>query len=122
MGAAVTNFAPQPTMVAPVTSPVVSMGEGSQVGSGPEPVSEPQANGEAVTSPMVGTFYDSATPESAPYVGVGSVVNVGDTLAIIEAMKTFKQIDSDIAGTVRAIWKKSGDPVEYGEPVFLIEP
>ena len=77
--------------------------------------------GSVVKSPMVGTFYESASPDSDPHVTIGSVVKPGDILCIIEAMKTFNQLEADIAGTIKAIYKSSGDPIEFGEPLFLIE-
>ena len=77
--------------------------------------------GHAVTSPMVGTFYRAPAPDASPFVEVGSVVNVGETLCIIEAMKMLNEIESDKAGTVKAILKESGQPVEYGEALFIIE-
>lgn len=80
-----------------------------------------ETTGNAVKSPMVGTFYESASPDVEPYVTIGSVVELGDILCIIEAMKTFNQLDAEIAGTIKAIYKSSGDPVEFGEPLFLIE-
>ena len=75
----------------------------------------------AVISPMVGTFYAAANPDSEPYVGIGSEVNAGDTLCVIEAMKIFNQVEAETSGIVRRILKNSGDPVEYGETLFLIE-
>ena len=83
------------------------------------PVAAPA--GHAVASPMVGTFYRSSSPGSAPFVDVGSQVNVGDTLCIIEAMKMMNEIESDKAGVVKAILKENGQPVEYGEALFIIE-
>lgn len=77
--------------------------------------------GHHVTSPMVGTFYRSPSPEAPPFVEVGSRVNVGDRLCIIEAMKMMNEIESDKAGVVRAILKENGQPVEYGEVLFVIE-
>ena len=77
--------------------------------------------GHMVTSPMVGTFYRSPSPSAASFVEVGSQVKVGDTLCIIEAMKILNTIESDKAGTVKAILKESGQPVEFGEPLFVIE-
>lgn len=77
--------------------------------------------GHAVASPMVGTFYRSSTPGAAPFVDVGSQVNVGDTLCIIEAMKMMNEIESDKAGVIKAILKENGQPVEYGEALFIIE-
>ncbi|WP_028535845.1 acetyl-CoA carboxylase biotin carboxyl carrier protein [Paludibacterium yongneupense] len=75
----------------------------------------------AVKSPMVGTFYRSATPGGKKFVEIGSQVNVGDTLCIIEAMKLMNEIESDRSGVVKAILVEDGQPVEYGEPLFTIE-
>jgi acetyl-CoA carboxylase biotin carboxyl carrier protein len=77
--------------------------------------------GHAVTSPMVGTFYRSPSPGAKAFVEVGTTVNVGDTLCIIEAMKMLNEIESDKAGVVKAILKENGQPVEYGEALFVIE-
>jgi acetyl-CoA carboxylase biotin carboxyl carrier protein len=77
--------------------------------------------GHAVTSPMVGTFYRSPNPDAKPFVDIGSEVKVGDVLCIVEAMKMMNQIESDKAGVVKAILKENGQPVEYGEPLFIIE-
>ena len=75
-----------------------------------------------VVSPMVGTYYASPNPDTPPYVELGAEVSVGDTLCVIEAMKIFNPVDTENAGIVRKIFKHSGDPVEFGEPLFLIEP
>ena len=77
--------------------------------------------GHMVTSPMVGTFYRSPSPSAASFVEIGSQVKVGDTLCIIEAMKILNTIESDKAGTVKACLKENGQPVEFGEPLFVIE-
>ena len=74
-----------------------------------------------VVSPMVGTFYAAPNPESSPYVKTGSEVAVGDTLCVIEAMKIFNHVDAECSGVIRKILKNSGDPVEFGETLFLIE-
>ncbi len=88
----------------------------------PAPEAKPAApSGQTVKSPMVGTFYRSASPGSDPFVEIGSVVKVGDTLCIVEAMKLLNEIESDCAGTVKAILIENGQPVEYGEPLFVIE-
>ena len=76
--------------------------------------------GEAVLSPMVGTFYGASGPEAQPFVTMGQSVGVGDTLCIIEAMKMFNQIESDVSGTVVAILAENGQPVEYDQPLFVI--
>src|SRR5262245_49532457 len=74
-----------------------------------------------VTAPMVGTFYACPAPGAKSFVDIGSEVNVGDTLCIIEAMKMMNQIESDKAGRVSAVLVKNGDPVEFGQPLFIIE-
>jgi acetyl-CoA carboxylase biotin carboxyl carrier protein len=77
--------------------------------------------GHAVKSPMVGTFYRSPSPGAKSFVNVGDSVNVGDTLCIIEAMKMMNEIESDKAGVVKAILKENGQPVEFGEALFIVE-
>lgn len=79
-----------------------------------------EAEGHRVKSPMVGTFYRSASPGGKPFVEVGQTVAVGDTLCIIEAMKLLNEIESDQAGVVKAILVENGQPVEYGEPLVII--
>ena len=74
-----------------------------------------------VDSPMVGTFYAAPNPDSSPYVKTGSEVALGDTLCVIEAMKIFNHVEAECAGVIRKILKNSGDPVEFGETLFLIE-
>ena len=76
--------------------------------------------GHVVKSPMVGTFYRSASPGSDAFVEVGSTVKVGDTLCIVEAMKLLNEIESDCAVTIKKILVDNGQPVEYGEPLFII--
>lgn len=77
--------------------------------------------GHVVASPMVGTFYRASSPGTPPFVEIGSRVNPGDTLCIIEAMKMLNEIEADRAGVVQAILKENGQPVEYGEALFVIE-
>jgi acetyl-CoA carboxylase biotin carboxyl carrier protein len=76
--------------------------------------------GHVVRSPMVGTYYASAKPDSPPFVKIGQTVKVGDTLGIIEAMKMFNQIEADASGTIVAILGENGQPVEFDEPLFVI--
>ena len=83
--------------------------------------SEAEITGHAVRSPMVGTFYRSPSPGSKAFVEVGQQVAAGDTLCIIEAMKILNQIESDKAGTVKQILVENGEPVEYNEPLFIID-
>jgi acetyl-CoA carboxylase biotin carboxyl carrier protein len=89
-------------------------------GSAPaEAAAEPP--GHRVTSPMVGTFYRAPSPGARPFVEVGSTVEMGDTLCIIEAMKMLNPIEADAAGTIRAALVDNGHPVEYGQPLFIID-
>ena len=81
----------------------------------------PLPAGHRVTSPMVGTFYRASAPGAKPFVDIGSSVKPGDTLCIIEAMKMLNQIESDKAGIIKAILVENGEPVEYGQPLFIIE-
>jgi acetyl-CoA carboxylase biotin carboxyl carrier protein len=86
-----------------------------------ETPAEPAAPaGHNVTSPMVGTFYEAPSPGAKPFVEVGQAVNVGDTLCIIEAMKMLNQIEADKAGKITAKLVDNGQPVEYGQPLFVI--
>ena len=80
-----------------------------------------EPDGHAVKSPMVGTFYRSAAPGAKPFVDVGSTVSVGDTICIIEAMKLMNEIECDKAGVIKLILVESGQAVEYGQPMFMIE-
>jgi acetyl-CoA carboxylase biotin carboxyl carrier protein len=97
--------------------------------AGPAPAAAPAAGSPAaaadapgaVKSPMVGTAYLRASPEAPPFVEIGSVVKAGDKLLLVEAMKTFNEIVAPVAGTVTRILVEDGQPVEYGQPLFVIE-
>jgi len=105
---------------APVAAPAVSAPAVTPpAGEGPSSPIRP--SGHLVTSPMVGTFYSSPTPGADSFVEIGDTVAVGDILCIIEAMKMMNQIESDKAGVVKAVLKENGQPVEFGEPMFVIE-
>ena len=78
-------------------------------------------DGYVVKAPMVGTFYSASSPGAAPYVQVGDRVNEGDTLCIIEAMKMMNQIEADISGVIKSIRVQNGEPVEYGQTLFVID-
>ena len=111
-------------MHAPVAAPVAAPAASAPAVTPPAgegPSSPIRPSGHLVTSPMVGTFYSSPTPGADSFVEIGDTVAVGDTLCIIEAMKMMNQIESDKAGVVKAILKESGQPVEFGEPMFVIE-
>lgn len=106
------HYQPYMQMHAPApAAPVVST---------PAEPTVPVVEGHVVKSPMVGTFYRSPSPESKMFVDVGSSVAVGDTLCIIEAMKLLNEIEADHAGVIKAILVENGQPVEYGEPLFII--
>ena len=79
-----------------------------------------EPEGHQVKAPMVGTFYRSANPGSAPFVDIGKSVSAGDTLCIIEAMKLLNEIESDFTGSIKQILVENGQPVEYGQPLFII--
>ncbi len=111
-GTQVVHMAPAPMHAAPHAAPAAPA-------AAPAPAAPPA--GHAVISPMVGTFYRAASPEAKSFVDVGSQVNVGDTLCIIEAMKMMNEIESDKAGVIKTILKENGQPVEYGETLFIIE-
>lgn len=82
--------------------------------------SKDMPDGHMIRSPMVGTYYASPNPDSAPYVKVGQTVKAGDTLGIIEAMKMFNPIEADVSGTIRAVLVETGQPIEFDEPMFVI--
>lgn len=88
------------------------------------PVAAPEApaapEGHVVKSPMVGTFYRSSAPGAKPFVEMGQSVNAGDTLCIIEAMKLLNEIEADQGGAIKAILVENGQPVEYGQPLFIV--
>lgn len=104
---------PQPVMAAP---PVAA----GAVAPAVDEEEDQMPEGEPVLAPMVGTFYAASGPESEAFVSLGQRVGVGDTLCIIEAMKMFNQIESDVSGTVVAILAENGQPVEYDQPLFVI--
>lgn len=111
----ISRYGPAAAPAAPVAAPPTPA---------PETPAEAQVQvlpeGHVVHSPMVGTFYQAPSPGSNPFVQIGQEVQTGDVLCIIEAMKMLNQIESDVAGTVKAILGENGQPVEYGQPLFVI--
>ena len=105
-----------PPSAAPAPQPAAAPASG-----GGDDAADNVPAGHQVTSPMVGTFYRAANPGAKPFVDVGSSVKVGDTLCIIEAMKMMNQIEADKAGVVKAVLVDNGEPVEFGQPLFVIE-
>ena len=108
--AAYIHPAPAMAAAAPATAPAVA------------PPIEPPPQGYVIKSPMVGTFYRAASPAAAPFVEEGSAIKAGQTLCIIEAMKLLNEIEADVSGKVIKVLASNGQPVEYGEPLFIIAP
>ena len=115
------SIAGAPMMMAPQQQLYQTAGAPSAVApTVAAPAEEAVPEGHVVRSPMVGTFYRAAAPGSKNFAEVGQSVNVGDTLCIIEAMKLLNEIESDQGGVIKAILVENGQPVEYGEPLFVI--
>jgi acetyl-CoA carboxylase biotin carboxyl carrier protein len=110
-GGAVSVSAPPPAVLAPAPA-----AEPRPAATEPEPGQE----GHVVKAPMVGTFYRSSSPDAKPFVEVGQAVKEGDTICIIEAMKLMNEIEADASGVVKAILVENGQPVEYGQPLFIL--
>ncbi len=115
--AAPVAVAPTPAALAPVAAAPIATAELPPV---PE-ATEAEITGHTIESPMVGTFYRASSPTSGAFVEVGSTVAEGDTICIIEAMKMLNQIESDKAGVVKVILANNEQPVEFGQPLFIIE-
>lgn len=118
--AAPMNYPPmqyaQPNYAPPAAAPVAQAAQSVAIDA-----AAPSVSGHQVKSPMVGTFYRAPSPGSKNFVEVGDQVKVGDTLCIIEAMKMMNQIEADFSGTVKAILIEDGEPVEFDEPLYIIE-
>ena len=119
------RFSSVPTPLAPApVAPVAAAAPAAVPAAQPVPAAEaaaaPTVSGHAVESPTVGTFYSRPSPDADPFVKVGDQVSKGATLCVVEAMKTFNEIQADKDGTVAEMLKADGDPVEYGEVLFVI--
>jgi acetyl-CoA carboxylase biotin carboxyl carrier protein len=116
---------PTPEMVAflPPAAPAAGQAAPAGAAAGAPPAAEaaPEVPGHVVKSPMVGTFYRSPSPGAKPFVEVGDTVKSGQTVCIIEAMKLLNEIEADKDGVVKAVLVENGQPVEYGEPLLVIE-
>jgi len=118
----ISRYSPAPAL-APVAAPIAAIAAApvaTPAATSSEPAAE-VASGHAVKSPMVGTFYSSASPGAAVFVQVGQSVSEGETLCIIEAMKILNQIEADKSGTIKQILVENAEPVEYDQPLFIIE-
>jgi len=107
-----------PVAAAPVAAPAPAAAPAAVPAA---PAAEPEVQGHAVRSPMVGTFYASPSPDASAFVKEGDTVSAGQTLCIIEAMKILNQIESDKAGKITKILVENGQPVEFDQPLFIIE-
>lgn len=108
-------------MAAPVAAPAQAASAPAAAGAAEAPAARPRTNEHVVTAPMVGTFYSAPSPGAKAFVEIGDEVKVGQTLCIIEAMKMMNQIESDKAGRITSIMARNGDPVEFGQPLFVVE-
>ncbi len=108
--------------VAPGPAPLPAPAAPEARAAPPAPATEPEAGqeGHVIKAPMVGTFYRSPSPDAKPFVEVGQAVKEGDVVCIIEAMKLMNEIDADAAGVIKAILVENGQPVEYGQPLFIL--
>jgi acetyl-CoA carboxylase biotin carboxyl carrier protein len=116
----IAKFSPASTAAATTVSvPAVPAIAANGTTAVPAAVLEPE--GHVVKSPMVGTFYRSPSPGAASFIELGQAVKPGDTLCIIEAMKLLNEVEAEVGGTVKQILVENGQPVEYGQPLFIIE-
>lgn len=105
----------------PAVAPAATAAPAPAPAAAPEaPTAAAAPSGHAVKAPMVGTFYRASSPGAAPFVDVGQSVKEGDTLCIIEAMKLLNEIEADKSGVIKEILVENGQPVEYGQPLFVI--
>ena len=109
-----------PGPAAPAAAPAVEPRPAAPAAPAPAAEAEAGQEGRVIKAPMVGTFYRSASPDAKPFVEVGQTVKEGETVCIIEAMKLMNEIESDAAGAVKAILVENGQPVEYGQPLFIL--
>jgi acetyl-CoA carboxylase biotin carboxyl carrier protein len=112
----------QAPLAAPPAPAPAAEPRGAAPAAAPPPAAEPAAGqeGHVLKAPMVGTFYRSSSPDAKPFVEVGQPIKEGQTICIIEAMKLMNEIEADASGVVKAILVENGQPVEYGQPLFII--
>ena len=108
--------------LAPVAAPVgaAPAGVATTAAPGMPAAAEAAPEGHVVKSPMVGTFYRAPSPDAKPFVDVGSTIKAGETICVLEAMKLMNEIEADASGTIKAILVENGQPVEYGQALFII--
>ena len=117
-----TAVAHVPSVAMPLAAPMpVPQAAAPAASAAAAPVAKAKANEHVITAPMVGTFYGAPSPGAKPFVEIGDEIKVGQVLCIIEAMKMMNQIEADKAGRVTSIMARNGDPVEFGQPLFVVE-
>lgn len=109
-----------PPAVAPVAAPAAAPAPSSLTIAAAE-TDAAQKSGRTINSPMVGTFYSAPSPDADAFVAVGQKVKIGDAVCIVEAMKMFNKIETDIEGTIKQVLVSDGDPVEFDQPLFAVE-
>ncbi|MDG1249807.1 MAG: acetyl-CoA carboxylase biotin carboxyl carrier protein [Gammaproteobacteria bacterium] len=112
---------PQMQYAPAMAPPMAAAAAAAPVAAAETETAAAEVSGHVVTSPMVGTFYEAPSPGSTPFVEVGKSVKEGDTLCIIEAMKMLNQIEADKSGVIKQMVAENGQPVEFGQPLFIIE-
>jgi acetyl-CoA carboxylase biotin carboxyl carrier protein len=119
----IAKFSPPPAAVAPgpVATVIAAPATAPSMAASAAPATAAEPAGHVVKSPMVGTFYRSPSPGASAFVEIGQTVKPGDTLCIIEAMKLLNEIEAEVGGTVKEILVDNGQPVEFGQPLFIIE-
>ncbi|WP_258101829.1 acetyl-CoA carboxylase biotin carboxyl carrier protein [Marinoscillum pacificum] len=121
----VTVSAPAPVAAAPAPAPTPAAAApvpAAEAPAAPAPAASNDANLITIKSPMIGTFYRSSNPESAPFASVGDSISKGDAVCIIEAMKLFNEIESEVSGKIVKVLVENAQPVEYDQPLFLVDP
>jgi acetyl-CoA carboxylase biotin carboxyl carrier protein len=114
--------APAAVAVAPAAAPAPAPVAAPAPAPAAAPAAAPAPSGVTITAPMVGTFYRAASPEAAPYVSEGTVIEPGKTVCIIEAMKLMNEIKAEVKGKIIKVLVENAQPVEYGQPLFIVEP
>jgi acetyl-CoA carboxylase biotin carboxyl carrier protein len=112
---------PLPPMAMPMAAPLAAPVQAATPRPADVAAAKAKANEHVITAPMVGTFYGAPSPGAKPFIEIGDEIKVGQVLCIIEAMKMMNQIESDKAGRVTSIMARNGDPVEFGQPLFVVE-
>jgi acetyl-CoA carboxylase biotin carboxyl carrier protein len=112
---------PLPPIAMPMAAPLAAPVQAAAPRPADVAAAKAKANEHVITAPMVGTFYGAPSPGAKPFIEIGDEIKMGQVLCIIEAMKMMNQIESDKAGRVTSIMARNGDPVEFGQPLFVVE-